>query len=82
MNVSRDRFLHKTYVVGNRMVNSKLLGEPLGERLEATAQNGQLVPQSLQCAAKLTGTIGDGEDGLEFVEDVGRDALEEADALL
>lgn len=71
-----------TYMVGDSIVNAELLGEPLGKRLEATAENGHLVTQSFQCAAELFRTLGDGENGLELVKDVRRNTLEKRDTLL
>ena len=46
-------------MVGNGNVDTELLSEPLGEGLEPTAHHGNFVAQSLQCAAELTGALGD-----------------------
>ena len=72
----------KTYVVGDGIVDSKLLSEPLGQRLETSAQDGHLVAQNLQCTAELSGAGGDGDNGLELVKHVRGDSLEKAHALL
>jgi hypothetical protein len=70
------------YVVRNCIVQAQLTSEPLSKRLEATAQHSHLESQSLQSTAKLTGTLGNGDDRLELVKYIGRDALEQTDALL
>lgn len=57
-------------MVGNGNVDTELLGEPLGEGLEPAAHHGDLVAQSLQCAAELTGALGDFQNGLELLEDI------------
>lgn len=57
-------------MVGNSDVDTELLGEPLGEGLESAAHHGDLVAQSLQCAAELTGALGNFQNGLELLEDI------------
>lgn len=69
-------------MVGNCVVNTQLPGEPLSKRLEAAAQNSNLVSQRLQCATQLPGTFGDGENRLELVKDICRDTLEKRNTLL
>lgn len=72
----------QTYVVGHSVVDSKLLGKPLGQGLETSAQDSHLVAQSLQCAAELSGAGSDGDDGLELIKYVCGYTLKEANALL
>lgn len=69
-------------MVGNGNVDTELLGEPLGEGLEPAAHHCDLVAQGLQCAAELTGALGDFQDGLELLEDICGDAVEKTDAFL
>lgn len=69
-------------MVGDCVVNSQLLGEPLGQWLEAAAQDGQFVAHGFQRAAKFRRSGRNGDDGPELVEDVSRDAFQQTDALL
>lgn len=69
-------------MVGNGNVDTELAGEPFGEGLEPAAHYCDLVAQSLQCAAELTGTLRDFEDGLELLEDICGDAIEKTDPFL
>jgi hypothetical protein len=69
-------------VVGHSNVNAELLSEPLCQRLEAAAQHGNLVTQSLQRMAELTGTIGNLQNGLELLEDISGDTVEKTNTLL
>lgn len=69
-------------MVGDCVVNTQLPGEPLSKRLEAAAQNSDLVSKRLQCATQLPGTFGNGENRLELVKDICGDTLEKGNALL
>lgn len=69
-------------MVSNGNVDTELLGEPCGQGLEPAAHHCDREAQSLQCAAELTGALGDCQDRLELLEDVCGDAVEKTDAFL
>lgn len=69
-------------MVGNCIVDAELFGQPLCQGLEAAAQDGYLVAQSLQCSAEFTGAGGDGQDRLESIKNICWNTLEQTDALL
>ena len=58
------------------VVQLQLVGEPVGQRDEASADDGQSVAQRLQRSTELTCTGRDADDRLEPLEDVGGHALE------
>ena len=66
-------------MIGKRIVQTQLTRQPLGQRLEAAAQHSQFQPEALQGAAKLPCAGGDGDPGLQLLENVCWDALEELD---
>lgn len=70
------------YVIGNGNVDTELSSQPFGEGLEPAAHHCDLVAQSLQCAAELTGALGDFQDGLELLEDICGDAVEKTNTFL
>lgn len=69
-------------MIGHGNVNAELLSKPLREGLETTAQHGNRVAQVLQCTAELTGTLGNLQNGLEFLEDISGNTVEKTNALL
>lgn len=75
MTCSRTRH---TYMVCIRIIDAKFASKPLCKRLETTAQDSHLETQRFQRLAKFAGARGDGQYGLQLLENVSGHAFQQS----